>query len=128
MKIMAIEIEHSAAYAAAAAAYAAATAAAEAAYAAYAAAADYAAAARADYAAAARADYAADIAHRIESIAIDLAAKHVADPLVGDNATPSDADDFDATTLRRALAESGLASSEDAVEALRAELRLALGR
>jgi hypothetical protein len=59
-----------------------------------------------------------------ESIAMD----HVADPLVGRSVAADDADDFEYLVLRRALEEWGFATSEFDVDALREELRAALGR
>ena len=59
-----------------------------------------------------------------ESIAMD----HVADPLVGRSVAADDADDFEYLVLQRALEEWGFATSELDVDALREELRAALGR
>ena len=59
-----------------------------------------------------------------ESIAMD----HVADPLVGRSVAADDADDFECLVLKRALQEWGFATSELDADALREELRAALGR
>lgn len=60
----------------------------------------------------------------VESIVMD----HVADLLVGRLVAVDDADDFEYLVLQRALEEWGFATSEFDVDALREELRAALGR
>lgn len=57
-----------------------------------------------------------------------IAMEHVADPLVGRSVAANDADDFECLVLKRALEEWGFATSEIDLDALREELRAALGR
>ena len=64
----------------------------------------------------------------IKDLAVALAASHVADPLVGRSVAASDEEGFDFLVLERSLEDWGFASSEEDVEALREELRAALGR
>jgi len=64
----------------------------------------------------------------IRNLAESIAYFHTADPLVGRTVAAEDADNFEFLKLGRALQEWGFASSEKDVEALREELRAALGR
>lgn len=66
----------------------------------------------------------------IATAAARLAADHAASPEVraAGGCVAADADDFEATTLRVALREAGLADDEASVRALHAALRTELAR